>query len=148
MKKEERESQIVRSPKSTNLFHLLSVLLTGTVSNRSLSLSICPFINVFLSTPAIPSCCDPRPRARLDSHQSSLSLGHPSHRRDFELSAGKPSPTSYASPLACHLRRSPPDLSQVIFSHLSHLTSYWVFFFVYTAESVGKPRPQRQRYQK
>ena len=39
MKKEERESQIVRSPKSTNLFHLVPVLLPGTVSNRSLSLS-------------------------------------------------------------------------------------------------------------
>ena len=39
MKKEERESQIVRSPKSTNLFHLLPVLLPGTVSTRSLSRS-------------------------------------------------------------------------------------------------------------
>ena len=40
MKKEERESQIVRSPKSTNLFHRVPVLLPGTVSNRSLSLSL------------------------------------------------------------------------------------------------------------
>ena len=127
MKKEEREFQMVRSPKSTKLFHLLLVLLLGTVSTRSLSrssLSPTSFSRLHHFRHAVI------PDLGLDLIRTkaiSLSRSSLSSTR-LELSVGKPSWTSCASPLAYHLRRSPPDPNQVISSRLSHLASCWVFF--------------------
>ena len=153
MKKEEREFQIVRSPKSTKLFHLLLVLpkstklfhlllvlLLGTVSNCKKPTS---FSRLHHFRHAV------FPDLGLDLIRTkaiSLCLGHPSRRRDSN------------SPSESHLGRAVHPLLPIISvaalptrtrsSPLASLISPLVGFFFYTAQSAGKPCPQRQRYKK
>ena len=135
MKKEEREFQIVRSPKSTKLFHLLLVLLLGTVSTRSLSrssLSPTSFSRLHHFRHAVI------PDLGLDLIRTkaiSLSLGHPSRRRDSN------------SPSESHLGRAVHPLLPIISvaalptrtrsSPLTSLISPLVgFFFLHCRECV------------